>query len=84
MCYSKEFLPIILDENVKASSTPNENVEASSTPKSVLSARQRDVLLLEEVKEDKTFRKDRTHASKDSTKCFADGFQVFTHFRKEL
>ena len=83
---------IILDQNVEAS-TPNENDEASSTPKSVvpklidnkrkhlertLSARQRDALLLEEAKEDKTFRKDLTDALKDSTKCIADGFQGFT------
>ena len=64
-----------------------------STPKSVvpklidnkrkhlertLSARQRDALLLEEAKEDKSFRKDLTDALKDSTKCIADGFQGFT------
>lgn len=72
----------------------DENAEESAlTPKSVvpklidnkrrhlertLSARQRDALLLEEAKEDKSFRKDLTDALKESTKCIAEGFQGFT------
>ena len=43
-----------------------------------LSARQRDALLLEEAKEDKSFRRDLTDALKESTKCIAEGFQGFT------
>ena len=45
-----------------------------------MSARQRDALLLEEAKEDKTLRKDLTDALKlkDSTKCISYGFQSFT------
>ncbi len=43
-----------------------------------LSARQRDALLLEEAKEDKSIRRDLTDALKESTKCIAEGFQGFT------